>query len=179
MDSPATSVSRLDYLSLTDESMKSALIEARGDIFVASQLLGITALRLDRALSISPLLQAVLEECRKTLPKNQVTEEHLREAVERRIALYRVTGLDALHDLAAMPLDANSAQNQVKFAAAAKLVEGVSGGSSSGELEGIFRELRETYQQEAPRLRVIREKTTVEVMPGERSIDGEASRVSE
>lgn len=157
--------------------MKTALIESRGDIFVAAQLLGVTALRLNRAIQLSPLLQSTLDVIEAT--GKGASPKQIEEAIALRVSLYRVDGLDALHDLAVMPIDTNSAQNQVKFAAAAKLVEGVSGGSSSGELEGIFRELRETYQQEAPRLRVIREKTTVEVMPGERSIDGEASRVSE
>lgn len=158
------------YLSLSEEGMKTALIEARGDLFVASQLLGVTALRINRAVQISPTLQATLEVMKAS--DNRSTDAQIERAVQERVSLYRVTGLDALHDLAVMPISENSAQNQVKFAAGAKLIEGVSGGSSAGELEVIFRELRETYQKEAPRLRVIRQTTTtVEMAPGQSPSD--------
>jgi len=158
--------------------MKVALIEARGDIFVASQRLNITALRLNRSINASPILQAALEISGSSAKR--ATDKQIADAIEERIQIYRVTGLDALNDLAAMPIDENSAQNQVKFAAAAKLAEGIGGVSSSGDMEGILRELRETYQKEAPRLRVIRERTTVEVVgQGEKTIDGEVLPASE
>lgn len=163
MDTLPTSPSSPAYLQLTEESMRTALIEARGDIFVASQLLQVTALRLNRAIQISPTLQAALSECKLAGPG--IGEKELEGLIRTRVGLYKVVGLDALHDLAAMPIDSNSAQNQVKLAAAARLVGESGNGSSSGDLEGIFRELRETYQAEAPRLRVIRERTTIETMP--------------
>lgn len=94
-----------------------------------------------------------------------ISDADLHSAIEKRVSLYRVTGLDALHDLAAMPIDANSAQNQVKLAAAARLAGGLEGGGSGGEMAETFRELQQLYQQHAPRLRVIRERTTVEISP--------------
>lgn len=151
------------YELLTEDGMKHALIEARGDIFIASQLLKVTAIRLNRAIQVSPLLGAVLEETKHA--GKGVSDKQIEEAVRARVGLYRVAGLDALHDLATMPIDENSAQNQVKLAAAARLVGESGVGQSSGELEGIFRELRETYQSEAPRLRVVRERTTIETIP--------------
>lgn len=151
--------------------MMEALIEARGDIFVASQLLQITAIRLNRAIQVSPTLQAALDATRE-LGKG-VSKEAIAEAVESRMGLYRVAGLDALHDLASMPIDANSAQNQVKLAAAARLAGTVEGGDGGG-LEATLRELNQQYQNEAPRLRVIREKITVETLPPERVVgDGD------
>lgn len=157
--------------ALTEASIQAALIEARSDIFVAAQLLRVTAVRLNRAIQISPVLAATLEETKKAGPG--ATQKQIEDAIRDRIGLYRVTGLDALHDLAAMELgkNDNSAWGQVKFAAAAKLVEGVASQSSSGELEVILRELREDYQKSAPRLRVIRERTTIETLPDERVID--------
>lgn len=162
------------YLALTEETAKSAIIEARGDIFVASQLLRITAIRLDRAIAISPILQAVLDECRKK-DSRPLTDDVLREAVERRVALYRVAGLDALHELATMPLDANSAQNQVKLAAAARLAGTTEGSSGAGDLAETLRELNDLYQKEAPRLRVVRERVTIETVPEEKTVSQETS----
>ncbi len=169
-DLPAVSpTEHPSYVTFTEESAKRALIEARGDIFIASQLLRITAIRLDRAIQVSEVLRTVLDEVKKH--SSSVSDADLHSAIAQRIALYRVTGLDALHDLAAMPIDENSAQNQVKLAAAARLAGGLEGGGSGGEMAETFRELSELYQKHAPRLRVIRERTTVELsVPDEKVV---------
>lgn len=160
------------YMNLTEENAKAAIIEARGDIFIASQLLGVTAIRLDRAIQVSPVLQQCITTAH-TAPAG-MSIEMLHAAVERRLSLYRVAGLDALHDLATMPIDENSAQNQVKLAAAARLAGTVEAGGGSDGLAETLRELNQAYQQEAPRLRVIRERTTIETIPSERVIDAPA-----
>lgn len=150
-----------------EEAMKVALIEARGDIFYAAQLLRITALRLDRAIRVSATLQATLATLRETPQREQpaLTDSMIQSEVDRRIALGRAVGLEALHDLASMPIDENSAQNQVKLAAAARLAGGLEGGGSNAEMAETLRQLQQDYQQNAPRLRVIRERTTVEIEP--------------
>ena len=160
--------------------MQTALVEARGDIFVASQLLGITALRLNRAIQVSSLLQATVDAIATT--HKGIGPEALNDAIEQRLKIYRVVGLDALHDLAAMPLDANSAQNQVKLAAAARLAGEAGGGASGGEMGEALRELNQLYHEHAPRLRVVRERVTVEVSPHSsekepaQTIEGESQR---
>lgn len=165
--SPPASPTKPTYLNLTEDSAKDALIEARGDIFVASQLLGITVTRLHRAIRSSPALQATVD----AAPALSVgiPAEKVRAAIEERVQLYRVSGLDALHDLATMPIDQNSAQNQVKLAAAARLAGAVDamGGNDSSD---ILRELRDSYEKSAPRLRVVREKITIERLPPERVV---------
>lgn len=155
------------YLGLTEATAKQALIEARGDIFVASQLLGLTAVRLNRAIQVSPILQAAVD----AIPKlsKGASESAIEDAIQSRVALYRVAGLDALHDLATMKIDANSAQNQVKLAAAARLAGSVEQGGGSA-LEETLRELNKSYAENAPRLRVIRERLTVETLPVERIV---------
>jgi len=154
--------------------MKVALIEARGDIFISSQLLGITAIRLNRAIQVSPLLQATRDSI--SLLGAGVSEAELHSAIEQRVALYRVAGLDALHDLATMPIDDNSAQNQVKLAAAVRLAGPTEGLSGEGGMAETLKELSELYQQHAPRLRVIRERTTVELTPTDERVVSEQGR---
>lgn len=172
MDSQQDSLTE-GYLQLTQDGIKTALIESRGDIFIASQLLRVTAIRLHRAIEVSEALQAVVAEVQ--VHGSAVSDDQLRRAVDARLALYRVVGLDALHDLATMPIDQNSAQNQVKLAAAARLA-GTVEAVGSGGLEETLRELNSQYQKEAPRLRVIRERTTIETLPAARAVneDGKA-----
>jgi prophage DNA circulation protein len=157
------------YLQFTEDGAKAALIEARGDIFIASQLLGVTAIRLNRAIQISPVLQASLEVLKES--SQGVSAAAIHKAIEDRMSLYRVAGLDALHDLATMPIDSNSAQNQVKLAAAARLAGPQEGLSGSGDLAETLRALNEQYQKEAPRLRVVRERVTVETIPEKTVLD--------
>lgn len=163
--------------SLSEENMKAALIEARGDIFVGSQMLGVTALRLHRAIQVSPLLQATQAAILQanTDPEfERLSGESLRVAVESRLALYRVVGLDALHDIAVMPISENSAQNQVKLAAAARLAGSTDGISGGGEIGETLRSLNELYHQHAPRIRIVRETLTIEAGPHENEIQGES-----
>lgn len=149
--------------------MKAALVESRGDLFVASQLLGITAIRLDRAIQVSEILQAALDVSKER--SQGISDGQIHSEIARRVGLYRVTGLDALHDLAAMPIDENSAQNQVKLAAAARLAGGLEHGGAGDGMAETLRELGELYQKHAPRLKVTRERMTVELSsPDERVV---------
>jgi hypothetical protein len=154
--------------TFTEASAKEALIEAKGDLFIASQTLRITAIRLSRAIQVSPTLRTVVETYKEH--GQSVSDERIRTAIEERLALYRVAGLDALHELATMPIDSNSAQNQVKLAAAARLAGSTDAGLSGGALEETLRELNKSYQETAPRLRVTRERLTIETVPQERVI---------
>lgn len=156
------------YENLTEASIKDALVEARGDIFIASQLLKVTAIRLHRAIQCSAVLQAALAAVKEAGPGMPL--ETIHKLIEARVAMYRVVGLDALHDLATMPIDSNSAQNQVKLAAAARLAGSVEGQAGGSELADVLRELNQSYQENAPRLRVIREKVTIETLPAEREV---------
>jgi len=156
-----------------EEEAQNALIEVRGDLFMAAQHLRVTALRLSRSIQASPTLQGTMEYLSQLDKRRAITDAQIHEAVSLRMGLYRVAGLDALHDLATMPINENSAQNQVKLAAAARLAGGLEGAGSGGEMGDTFRELRELYESHAPRLKVVRERTTttVEMVPTDRGED--------
>ena len=163
------STATLPASPFNEENGKAALIEARGDLFVAAQWLAMPAMRLRRYIEASPVLTATLETLRQRETK-ALPIEAIHKAIEDRLAMYRVAGLDALHDLATMPLDKNSAQNQVKLAAAARLA-GDQGSFGSGDgLADTLRELNQSYVENAPRLRVTREKLTIETVPAERVV---------
>ena len=159
-------------LAFNAGNIKQAITDARGDVFVASQLLGVTALRFQKALGASEELQQVYMAARETTANEKfaaASSEDFHAAVETRLSMYRVTGLDALHDLAAMPISDNSAQNQVKLAAAARLAGSVDGMNGGGDIADTLRALNDMYHKEAPRIRITRE--TIEVQGGERVIN--------
>jgi hypothetical protein len=163
--------------SFNAASIERAILSAQGDLFVAAQLLGhVTVLKLDRAIRADERLQQVYLTVKqvKALPEyDKASQEALEVEITRRLSIYRSDALDALHELATMPVDANSAQNQVKFAAAAKLAGGMGERESSTGIEQTLRELNESYHREAPRMKITR--TQVEIIPQERAIEGSAT----
>ena len=173
------------YLTVTEDGMKAALVEARGDIFIASQLLSITATRLDRAIRVSATLQAVvagIQDAKDSEGYLTASTQDFQRAIERRTAIGRIVGMDALHDLASIPVtEENSAKLQVKLAAAARLVGPSEGSSGGGELAETLRQLNHDYHEQAPRLKIVRERLTVEVSPSQpadvSAIPGESQRV--
>lgn len=161
--------------TFNEDTIAAALTEARGDIFIASQALAVTALRLDRAIRLSDRLRAVAASIRETKADpeyDKLTQQDFESAVVRRLAMYRVVGLDALADLASMAIGDNSAQNQVKLAAAARLA-GATGDAGGADMAGLMRELNEAYEKDAPRIRLTR--TEIEIGPGERVVDTQKS----
>jgi len=81
-------------------------------------------------------------------------------ALRERMTLYKQDGLDALRDLAMMPISTNSMQNQVKFLAASKLVGnlGEQDGPATGAVDTLLKQLNEEYRTAAPKIREVRER---------------------
>ncbi len=159
--------------ALTEDSIRVALTESRGDMFVAAQLLSVTAIRLSRAVAACPVLQLVyaeLAKLRASPEAEKMASEHIEQAVRSRLALYRVAGLDTLHDLAVMDHGENSAMAQVRLAAAARLAGSNDSGTGSGDIAETLRALNDQYFKNAPRIRIVRETLTLEHRPPERDI---------
>ncbi len=86
-------------------------------------------------------------------------EEALTKLALQKMAAYQIDALDAIHDLAMMPISTNSAQNQVKFVAAKLLAfREADQAPSDGGLEGTLRALNDAYHKDAPRIRSVRER---------------------
>jgi hypothetical protein len=90
-------------------------------------------------------------------------EGQLEEAIKHRMARFQTDALDALHDLATMPVSENSAQNQVKLLAAKLLAGTLLSPEASGDEDEtnklLLRRINEEFERNAPRLRMIRERT--------------------
>lgn len=149
--------------TLTEEQIKRALIESQGDLWIASQALGnYTVVQLDRFIRVSEELQRTVLAIRQTKvdPEYQKwSAEQARSAVESRLSLYQADGLDALHQIATMPLSDNSAQNQVKLAAAARLAGNRdTADAGPSDLAQTLEILNREYQENAPKIKSIRER---------------------
>lgn len=165
-----------------EANIEKALLDARGDIFLAAQLMGhVTALKLDRDIRASERLRAVyltIEQVKADPDYDRLSQERLEAEISRRMTMYRSDALDAMHALAVMPVGDNSAMMQVKLSAATKLSGGVEHAEANDDMGSVMRELNERYHKEAPRLKVTRERMTVEVLGGaEMPIEGSARQV--
>lgn len=160
--------------SFNDASIEKALMEASGDLHVASQLLGhVTMMKLDRAIRRSDRLQQVyltIEQV-KALPEyDRASQERLEAEVTRRMTFYKADGLEAIHELATMNIGENSAMAQVKLAAAARLTGSMGDSGIDTDTESMLRELNKAYHEHAPRIKMTR-TTTLELAPQERVIE--------
>lgn len=147
---------------LSEPTIEHALKAARGDLFVASQMLGhVSVVRLDRAIRVSDRLRTLflaIQQVKADPAYDQLTMEQVEMDIERRLTLYRSDALDALHQLATMPIDDNSAQNQVKLAAAARLSGSTVAAGEGSDIENTLRALNDEYHRAAPRIKRVRER---------------------
>lgn len=150
----------------TEKSLTEALIQAKGDLFVAAGYLGVTVRTLNGLMRHSASAQNCFIELKRVAvdPEfERLTGKQFEEAIRERMLAYKIDGLDALHELATMPIDPdNSGNNQVKMQAAARLAGPADSFGGSGEMGEALRELNEAYHSSAPRIRITRQ-TMVQV----------------
>lgn len=97
----------------------------------------------------------------RATPNTAVVDEKFRALVLKRMELAQSDALDALRDLALMPITANSANNMVKFMAASKLVGNQEAPASGApaDLSTVLKELNDAFAKNAPRIKSVRERT--------------------
>jgi hypothetical protein len=77
----------------------------------------------------------------------------------KRMQLFRVDALDALHDLAMMDVSGNAQLAAWKYQAASFLAGGIQdGGTGSRDFDAFLKGLNTKYRQEAPRIKAVRER---------------------
>jgi hypothetical protein len=92
--------------------------------------------------------------------QRQINEKFER-VLAAKVKLYEGDSLDALHDLAMMPITENTQNNQIKYLAACRLAgEKIAPGgpAQNAALQDIMRELNNNYQKTAPRIKAMRER---------------------
>jgi len=167
--------------AFNEESIKDALLNAKGDLFIAAQLMGhVTVMALNRAIRASESLQRfwlTFQEV-KSLPEyDRASTEMLEAEITRRLTFYRADALESLHEMATMNAK-DAGEYQVKLAAASRLAGGPVAQEKQSEFAETLRALNDQYHREAPRIKMVR-TTVIEVGPEEKMIEGHVSSSSE
>jgi hypothetical protein len=87
-----------------------------------------------------------------------------KKSVMKRMELYRCDAIDALHDMAMMPLaELNEKSLPWKFEAARFLASGLQsdGKNVTSEFDSVLRQLDKNYKKNAPRIKELRERSIV------------------
>ena len=145
---------------ITEAGIKTALIEAKGDIFLAACTLNCTAQELDRYIRASAGLQnfaAAIETVKIDPAYSRMSAEQFENELADLTRAYRVVGLEELHGLATMDHAGSAAMAKVKLQAAIAIHGGRQQQGDDREVEHALSELNQLYHQNAPRIREIRQ----------------------
>ena len=150
---------------ISEDSIKQALLDSRGSLFIAARYLGCGTGELDRYIRSSEELQVYasqIKAVKSTAEYSAMSARQFEEELDQLTMAYKVDGLKVIHDIA-MGDAANAADRKVKLDAAIALRGGETISRGGGELEGVLSELNKLYQNHAPRITQIRQTTVMVV----------------
>jgi len=145
---------------ISEASIKSALVETKGDIFLAACALDCTAQELDRYIRRSKELQNVavsIEQIKVDAAYASMSAQQFEAQLDDLTRALRVVGLNEVHKLATMEFGDSAALAKVKLDAALALRGGQGGTRGNTEAENTLAELNQLYHANAPRIREIRQ----------------------
>lgn len=147
---------------ISEEKLAEALTAARGDIFIAACSLACTPRELDRYIKASPAAQVVVMAVSKA-KEDTGYARYSQEQFDQRVAelqnAYRLDGLEAIHDIASIPMDeakGNAMMLSVKLQAAVALRGAPQAQTMASDTESLLAQLSQEYREKAPRIRRIR-----------------------
>lgn len=149
---------------ITEQSIKAALTQAKGDIFLAACSLDTTAREIDLYIRRSPMLQAfaaAVEQVKIDPAYSRMSVEQFENQLEDMSRAFRIDGLQEIHKLATMEFGDSAALAKVKLDAALALRGGPMKGVSGSDQENALAELNHLYHANAPRIKEIRQTVLV------------------
>ena len=145
---------------ITEDSLVAALMSARGDLFVAASILGVTGRELDGYIRASEGLQAfcaAIGTVKTSTDYKRLSDEQFEDELERLTKGYRLEALDVIHEVATEPMEGMSAaEKEVKLKAAIALRGAPEAKAGVNDHSQVLAELNELYQQNAPRIKSVR-----------------------
>lgn len=149
---------------ISEQSIKAALTEAKGDIFLAACALDATPRELDIYIRRSAELQAfaaAIEQVKIDPAYSRMSVEQFENQLEDLSRAYRVEGLNEIHKLATMDFGDSAALAKVKLDAALALRGAPGKGIANSDQENALAELNHLYHANAPRIKEIRQTVLV------------------
>ena len=145
---------------ISEQTIRDALITARGDIFLSSQYLGVTPRELDSYIRSSEDIQgfvAAIGVVKKDADYNRLSVEQFTDRLDQTTRAYQVEAIDIIHDLAVIPMkDISAAMAEVKLKAAIQLRGAGKDPQANNGQASVLAELNDLYHQSAPRIKSIR-----------------------
>src|ERR1700694_109908 len=145
---------------ISEDSIRTALTESKGDIFLAACALDCTARELDTYIRRSVALQnfaSAIETVKVDPAYSRLSTEQFENQVADLVRAFRVDGIQEVHKLATMNFGDSAALAKVKLDAALALSGGGSTRAGNNETENALAELNALYHQNAPRIKEIRQ----------------------
>jgi hypothetical protein len=145
---------------ISEQSIKSALTESKGDIFLAACALDCTARELDLYIRRSAALQAfasAIDTVKIDPAYSRLSTDQFENQVADLMRAFRVDGLNEVHKLATMEFGDSAALAKVKLDAALALSGNGTARAGNSESENALAELNALYHQNAPRIKEIRQ----------------------
>jgi hypothetical protein len=156
---------------ISEASIKAALTETKGDIFMTACALDCTAHEVDRYIRRSKDLQsfaAAVEQVKVDPAYASMSAQQFEAQLDDLTRSLRVEGLNEIHKLAVMEFGDSAALAKVKLDAAIALRGGQGSTRGNSEAENTLAELNHLYHANAPRIREIRQ--TVITLADERDV---------
>lgn len=146
---------------VSEQTITDALTSARGDLFIASCYLGVTARELDGYIRSSETIQgfvAAIDRVKRDPEYDRLSNDQFEDQLDRLTKAYRVEALGIIHELATIPMttELTAAMAEVKLKAAVQLRGANVDNSKNGDQMLVLQELNQLYQQSAPRIKSIR-----------------------
>jgi hypothetical protein len=145
---------------ISEQSIKTALTEAKGDIFLAACALDCTPRELDLFIRRSATLQAfagAVETVKVDAAYSRLSTEQFENQVADLVRAFRVDGINEVHKLATMEFGDSAALAKVKLDAALALTGGTNNRAGNSDTENALAELNALYHANAPRIKEIRQ----------------------
>ena len=143
---------------ISEQTIKDALVSAKGDLFVAASYLSVSPRELDSYIRSSEDIQTFASSVamvKRNVDYDRMSVEQFREQLEQVTLAYRVEAVEVIHQLATMGFD-SAAMAEVKLKAAIQLAGKHNDTPQNTEQATVLAELNNLYQQNAPRVKSIR-----------------------
>lgn len=160
---------------ISEQSIKTALTESKGDIFLAACALDCSARELDSYIRRSAVLQgfaSAVETVKVDPAYSRMSTEQFDNQVADLMRAFRVDGIQEVHKLATMEFGDSAALAKVKLDAALALSGGGTSRQGNSETENALAELNALYHANAPRIKEIRQ--TVITLQDDREVTPQA-----